>query len=230
VYLRWDRCHYFFVYPQDYTSTTIEFDSNGRFQRRPQSPAFEVIYVYDPVEGALELYARGKRELKEDLQKIFSRSILHENLPREDRNAPPYELNLLKRRSFAFPTDPADGIREVRIRELKLSVIGNYRHRIALEVSPNGPADEIYDFMDRFLNSEALPLTLVDVKSAVIQMRFNNNDGRGGDVKTISFRISCPDSCNLKDKPEHIIARKYLKKWDIERGEHSLADTVESGG
>jgi hypothetical protein len=230
VYLRWDRCHYFFLYPQDYTSTTIEFDSNGRFQRRPLSPAFEVIYVYDPLEGALDLYARGKKGLKEDLQKIFSRSILHEDLPKEDKNAPPYELNRLKRRSFAFPTDPVDGVREVRIRELKFSVIGNYRHRIALEVSPDGPVDEIYDFMDRILNSEVLPLTLVDVRSAVIQMRFNNTDGHGGDVKTISFRISYPDSCNLRDKPEHIVARKYLKKWEIERAEHPLADPVEIGG
>lgn len=230
VYLRGDRYHYFFVYPQDYTSTTIEFDDKGDFQRRPQSPAFEVIYVYDPVDGALDLYARGKKQIKEDLQQIFARSILHENLLEENRNSPPYELNGLKNRTFAFPTEPADGIREVKIKELKLSVLGNDRHRIALEVSPYGPVHEIYDFMDRVLNSEALPMTMVNVRSVVIQMRFNSGAGRGQDVKTINFRISCPDSCNLKDGPEHRTAKKYLKKWEIDRVEPSLADTVKSGG
>jgi len=33
----------------------------------------------------------------------------------------------------------------------------------------------------------------------------------------VTFRISHPDSCNLKDKPEHLVVKQYLKRWGIER-------------
>jgi hypothetical protein len=72
--------------------------------------------------------------------------------------------------------------------------------------------------MDQALNKEQLPLSMVNVTSAVIQMRFDkSSDAKGRNTKTISFRISYPDSCNLKDKPEHFVAKKYLKRWGLER-------------
>ncbi len=87
AYLRAGRYHYVFVYPKDYSDTFIGYDDNGRFERRPQNPAFEVIYVYDPEDGALELYVRGDKKLVSDLQELFGRAILHEELGEETRDA-----------------------------------------------------------------------------------------------------------------------------------------------
>ena len=216
-YFRGDRCHYFFVYPQDYTDTFVGYDDQGHFERRRQNPAFEVIYVYDPIDGALGLYAEGGKETKKDLQELFGRTILHEELGEEERNSHPYELNGLKKRGFAFPTDPSDRIKEVRIKELKLSVIGNPRNRITFEAAPNGPTDEIHDFMATSLHESRLPMAMVNVSSAVLQVRFDNTGGNGRETKTVTFRVSYPDSCNLKDKPEHLVVKKYLKLWEIER-------------
>ena len=71
--------------------------------------------------------------------------------------------------------------------------------------------------MQEALHEQRLPLSMVNVTSAVIQMRFANGNGRDRSGKTLSFRISFPDSCNLKDKPEHLVAKKYLKLWGLER-------------
>ncbi|MCD6416388.1 MAG: hypothetical protein J7M08_06800 [Planctomycetes bacterium] len=215
-YIRADRYHYFFAYPKDYTDTFIGYDEQGRFERRRQNPAFEVVFVYDPVDGTLDLYAKGDKNLKLDLQKLFARTILHEEIGEENRNSQPYELNRLKDRAFAFPTDPADRITGVRVRQLRLSIVGNERKRITFEVPPKGSPADIHDLISEALHEQRLPLSMVNVTSAVIQMRFSNGSGRRRE-KTVSFRISMPDSCNLKDKPEHLVAKKYLKRWGLER-------------
>ena len=215
-YLRGDRYHYFFAYPKDYTDTFIGYDDHGRFERRRQNPAFEVVFVYDPVDGTLDLYAQGDKTLKQDLQKLFGRAILHEEIGEETKNSVAYELNGLKDRNFAFPTDPADGVLGVRVRELRLSVVGNARKRITFSVPPNGAQADVHDLMAQALHQERLPLSMVNITSAVIQMRFNNTTGSGRAEKIVSFRVSYPDSCNLKDTPEHLAAKKYLKLWGIE--------------
>lgn len=216
-YLRGGRYHYFFVYPQDYTDTFIGYTDDGSFERRPQNPAFEVIYVYDPLDGTLDLYVQGDKNIKRDLQELFARTILHEDIGEENSKSTPYELNGLKRRDFAFPTDPADRITEVRVKELRLSIIGSPRQNITFKVDPKGPKEEIYDLIDRALYARQLPTSMLNVSSAVIQMRFGNTGGNGRDTRTVTFRVSFPDSCNLKDKPEHMVAKRYLKKWGIER-------------
>ncbi|MDD2706726.1 MAG: hypothetical protein PHV34_01850 [Verrucomicrobiae bacterium] len=215
-YLRGNRYHYFFAYPKDYTNTIVGYDNAGRFERKRQTPAFDVIFVYDPADGTLELYAEGDKRLKQDLQKIFARCILHEEISDENPRSIPYELNSLKNPSFAFPTDPADGVMEVRIRELRLALVGNERKRITFHVAPKGAPHDIHDLMTHSLHEHRLPLSMVNVVSAVIQMRFNRD---GGTIRpmTVSFRITSPDICNLKDKPEHLVAKKYLKLWGLER-------------
>jgi hypothetical protein len=214
-YLQSERYHYFFAYPKDYTDTFVGYDERGEFQRRPQNPAFEVIFIYDQKDGTLELYAQGDKYLKQDLQTIFARAILHGEIGPEDRNSVPYELEGLKNRDFVFPTDPVDAIDGVRVRELRLSMVGNARQRIIFEASPSGPQTEVYDLVEQSLHEQRLPMSMLNVTSVVIQMRFKKMSGKGNLTKTLSFRISLPDSCNLKDKPEHLVAKRYLKEWKL---------------
>lgn len=216
-YLRADRHHYFFAYPQDYADTFVGYDDKGAFERKRQNPAFEVIFVYDPVDGVLDLYAQGGKDIKQDLQELFARTILHEDLGQEDRASQPYDLNGLKKRGVAFPTDPADRILEVRVKALRLSVIGNGGRHVSFEVPPKGPTEEIHDFIEQALDGQHLPMAMVNVKSAAIQVRFDTSGGPGRQTRTVSFRVSHPDSCNLKDSPEELLVKRYLKRWKIER-------------
>ncbi|HUT56805.1 MAG TPA: hypothetical protein VNA25_02895 [Phycisphaerae bacterium] len=176
-----------------------------------------MVFIYDQADGTLDLYAQGDKRLKQDIQKLFARTILHEEIGEENRNSVPYELNRLKDSAFTFPTEPEDRITEVRVRQMRLSIIGNEGKRITFEVPPKGLRTEIHDLMQHALHEQRLPLSIVNVTSAVIQMRFENGSGRGRSEKTLSFRISFPDSCSLKDKPEHLVAKKYLKEWKLER-------------
>jgi hypothetical protein len=217
-YLRVERYHYFFAYPDDYANTYLGHDDGGQFVRRPQRPAFEIVFLYDPVDGTLELYAQGGKEVQHSLQTVFCRELLGEELPPEVPNSHPYELNRLRSRGFGFPTDPEDGVDDVRVRKLRLSVLGGYKRRIWLEADPDGGRDDVYEMMEQYLNEKNLPSSLVNVSVATISMRIAPlGDEKGG---TVTFDVSFPDGCNLKSEKRErlrVIAEKYLKKWEIDR-------------
>lgn len=68
VYRRVDPERYcYFAYPEDAANTDIGYDEDGQFQRRPRQSAFEVIFVYRPEDGTIELHARGDKRQKEAL-------------------------------------------------------------------------------------------------------------------------------------------------------------------
>ncbi len=217
-YLLGGRYHYFIAYPKDFTDTFTGYDKQGRFERKAYGPAFEVVFLFDPKDGTLDLYAQGGRKIKEDLQEIFSRVVLKEELGDETKESNPYQLNGLKSREFPFPTDPRDRICDVRVRQLRLLPLGGLKQRITFEATARGEKEEVYDLMERTLGMTDVPLSMYNVDSAVIQMVFDNTGNSGRATKTLSFRISCPDSCNLKDKQEDLIARRCLKDWGLERG------------
>jgi hypothetical protein len=212
VYLRGDRYHYFFVYLEDYASTFIGFDLQGQFVRHAQKPAFDLVFIYDPVDGTLGLFAPGDRERKQDLQTIFAEAILHENIGRENRASQPYDLTGLKYRSFPFETQASDGITEVRVKELRLSLKGNHRQRITIEGDLQRNKKDVYDLMDHALDDKRLPLAAVDVDHATIQVAFSPVNGKAR--RQVTFRISC-NACTLKEKPEHLLLVEYLKRWKI---------------
>jgi hypothetical protein len=216
-YLRGGRQHYYFVYLDDYTGIYIGHSADGRLIRRTQKQAFEIVFVYDREEGNLELHARGDKQLRTDLQQIFAMVILGEPLGPEQPAGLAYELNGLKDRGFRFPTDPEDGIEEVRIRKLRLSIIGNYSRRIILEADPKGPAEDIHDLMDECLARELPSAHVFHVTQATIEFRFAP---RGNErPRKLVVDVSFPNCSNLKSGRDELrlLAEKYLKRWGIDR-------------
>jgi hypothetical protein len=220
-YLRTERYHYFFAYPDDYANTYVGHDEQARLVRRPQTPAFEVVFIFDPQEGVIDIFAQGGKPVHESLQTIFCRTILGQELPPDTLHSHPYELNGLKSRDFGFPTDPEDGIEEVRVRKLRLSILGGSKRRITLEADPAAHKDDIYNMMSNYLNRQNLPESVVNVTQATLSFRWvYTGQGR---QQTLTFDLSFPDSSNLKSKREEQrqVAEKYLKLWGIDRGRDS---------
>lgn len=217
AYLRVNRYHYFFAYPDDYADTYLGHDEEGHFIRRPQKPAFELVFIFDPEDGTLDIFAQGGKEVHEELQTIFCRSLLGQELPPEMPNQHPYELNGLKSRGFSFATDPADGIEQVRVRKLRLSVLGGSKRRVTLEADPDAEPADVYEMMDNYLDRSNLPDTLINITQATLNFKFV--DTGNGRQKTLTFDVSFPNSSNLKSKREElrIVAEKYLKEWGIDR-------------
>jgi hypothetical protein len=205
---------YYFVYLSDYADTYINFDDAGHFQRTPERRAFEVVFAYDRGARALEMYAKGGKKVVEPLQRVFSRVILGEPLGEEEPGAQPYQLDELMDRNFSFATDPEDGIEEVSLRALRLSILGRRRGRITLEPDPEEGRDRIYEMLEEDLNRRRLPRAILQVTKATINFRLNGR-GRGN---SLTFNVTYPNGCTLKNKREEqrLLGEKYLKRWQID--------------
>jgi hypothetical protein len=207
--------HCYFAYPEDYPTTEMGYDDKGEFYHWPAKPAFEVIFVYQPQSGFLNVSAKGRGEEIEKLQEIFCQTILGlDRLP--DKKTRPFDLDLLKNKEIRFQTDPADCIDGVFVRMLRLDVPGTGNRRITFEASSPNDGKAIYKLIDRALAKQSLSLDDVVVAKAKLQFRFAGRDGKRG--KSLVFEISAPDRCTLRDDAMDQIAKKYVERWGLIRG------------
>jgi hypothetical protein len=221
VYKR-GEAHYFFAYPEDYGRTQIEYE-HGSLQRRPHRPVFEVIFVYSQANGTLDTFLRGRRQTVRDLQVIFARVILQRELGDPAKDERVYELNKLKRRDFSFVYDSDSGIQDVRVKLLRLSLLGERGSRITIEADPSRRREAIYDLLDQVVvgGSETgaavgprIPLALVNVTRAGIQALFAKEGKRGRPTRT--FFLSYPNACTLGQDGKDAVLRRMLVDSGIE--------------
>lgn len=223
VYRRVEPERYcFFAYPEDAASTDLGYDDAGRFQRRPRQSAFEVIFVYRPEDGTIELHARGDKRQKEALAEIFCIHALGlVGLPDEDGREP-FKLAVLKDPTFEFRCDSADRVQSVDVRLMRLDLPFD-RHkgssrRITLEAKSTQDAPRaLYGLIREAINS--LHVDIDDVQIGKAKLCFTFRPVGNERPKTLTFEIGYPDRCTLKDDHHDQIARKYLTEWGIARNE-----------
>ena len=207
--------HCFFAYPEDHADTDLGFDEKGRLQQRARRSAFEVIFVYRPDEGVLELHARGKKKEIMQLETAFCQIILGlDDLPSNGRV--PFDMRILKDPSFSFPTELADRVAAVDVRQLRFDVVGAAKERITFSVAPRGSEPEaLHQLINRAIHRSKLPPDELTVSQA--RMRFTFEPLNGERAKSLTFEVTHPNRCSLRDDPHDQIAKKYLKQWGIAR-------------
>jgi hypothetical protein len=223
---------YFFAYPEDYARTSLEWNK-GALERRSHKPAFEIIAVYSQDEGTLDMFFQGAIKTVRDLQVIFSRTILKTEIPPEEKDKRVYDLNGLKRREFAFIYDPDSGINDVVIKKLRLSALGGFMKRITLEADPSHNQEAVHDLLEEVVRVDGtaecpqcqkIPLPLVNITQAAIQVVFNHDGRRRPATRT--FQISYPNSCSLKQEGRDLIIRKMLIDSGLEPAEAVAQETI----
>ena len=210
--LRRGELDYFFAYPEDYSQHSIEW-VNGEFGRRPHNPAFEVIYVYSKQDGTLDLNFRGSVKAVEPLQAMFATAILGlPELPPDPDDTRIYDLNPLRERGFPFVYDPASGIQSVVVKKLRLSSKVVKGDRITLEADAAARAEAIYDLLDQVGPAARLRtyhVTLIEL-AALVAVKPNEKP------KSVTVRITHPNSCSLKYEDVDLRLRKMLVASGIE--------------
>jgi hypothetical protein len=213
---------YFFAYPEDYSQQSVEW-VEGQFDRRPHNPAFEVIYVYSQKEGSLDLNFRGSRKVIEPLQSMFATAILKlSELPPDPKEGRVYDLNPLGQKGFDFVYDIGTGIQKVAVKKLRLSSKVKKGDRITLEADVANNPDPIYELLDKI--GKSLPLHLYNVTQVEIEVLVVIDAGKP--PKSVTIRISHPNSCSLKYDELDLKLRDMLNASGIEPKE--LAEEIEA--
>jgi len=207
----------FHAYPESLPKTDLGYDDNGQFRRQSRRTAFELVFVYKPEEGLLEMVTPGSKDQKEALASAFCKIILGlQDVPAANQK-PPFDLAKLKDRNFEFKCRPEDGIARIGVRQMRLDLPGNGRRRltVAAPPTPKEPA-AVHDLLRDAVNSSNFPLADLHVGQVQITAQFKpKTRGKG---KTVTFDVTYPDRCNLKDTGHDQILKQCLMRSEIARG------------
>ena len=207
-----DRLQFFFAYPEGYSQTLLHY-RNGGLKRDNFNPAFEVIFVYDVINGTLDTYYEGNRKTVPCLQQIFVSTMFGMNELPIDR-APSFYLEGLKDRKFRFEIAHDSAIRTVTIRKMTISFVEeNKVQRVDLYTGSDDTPDAIYAMLDKFFPeypadkrpalSAAFPVRVdIQVKFAV--------DADTGRQPSLSFYLTQSDSTDLDYEGRHLEVRNML--------------------
>ena len=73
----------FFAYSEDHPASDLVFDNDGRLTSQITSRVFLLIFKHNDAEQTLDLYFDGPNEKKLELQKVFVRTVIGEELTGE---------------------------------------------------------------------------------------------------------------------------------------------------
>lgn len=221
-----DDVDYFCAFPDDFVQNVLVHDEHHELTATTFRRTLQIVFAYDRRDGSLETYAKLSKPVKEQLEVLFARAILHWELDEFDPEAA-YELDQLKDPWFDLTPDPADRL-QVRIRKLRLSSKTGGR-RLLVEVDEDDPEDDIHKAVEECLQLELVPLSEWRVTLASFCFEFLPLDGRKPGRQ--SFDVGYPRSCTLRNaRPERVeLIQKYLKRWKIDLAKSPEPDLVAVG-
>lgn len=208
--------HCFFAYPQNHATSDLAYTEHGKLDQHTRKTAFEVMFVYRPGDGMLEILAPGGRERVDDVAACFCAAIL--DLPEPPLRLTPrlYELSPLLSAELALTTDPADGIERVDLREVCLNLGRSHGWKRRLTFSADDKAQDhqsIHEMIQRTVLDDGIELHEVVVSSAKFRLLFTPVDNQR--PKRLTFNVAIPDRCSLRDNYRDQIARKCLRRWGL---------------
>lgn len=209
---RWGHRDCFFAFPEDHASRSVEWES-GEMRDRPHNPAFELVFVYSQEEGSLELNCRGVGKTDETLQTLFAQAILKlDALPPDPKDKSVYDLAPLMNRDFAFTYAPDSGIESVVVKRLRLSSRARLGDQLIVSADTKRNPTAVYTLAEEI--GKALPLKLYSVTQA--ELAATVRTGVDKKPKTVTIRITHPNSCSLKHDDVGSRLRSMLSASGIE--------------
>jgi len=200
--------YYLFAYPEDYARAEQDYQG-AVLRRRPHRPAFDLVFVYTPDHGTLDVYAPGGRKVIAVLQAIFTEVVLGERLPDTPQDDRVFDLEPLRRRDFRWLYEPSSGIAAVFLKRLRLSLITAEGERISVEGKKPG---DVHDLYDGLVGSDGKPGPFAErmlrVTQAEVHVDYAEIAGRKPGAK--DFRVTWPNMCNLGQDDRDAVLREML--------------------
>lgn len=214
-YTRIGGSEYFFAYLDDYPDDPVVFDEQGHLVRSKERRVFDNVFVFNPSDGSLEMYAKGGKKVYEPLQRRFCKAVLGLDVGPADPQRPAYTLDHLLRPDRAMRTDPADRIVSAVITRVRLAPLGRPSEYVELGLDRGRGINRIDQAIAEYLNTTRLHPGSVSVKQMAFMLRFSE----GAPCRQMTFSVSCPNSCDLKSRPDdqRAIGERCLRMWEVAR-------------
>jgi hypothetical protein len=203
------------IYREGLPDDFLAFDGGGALVRRARRPVYEAALTYEAATGVIEVVA-SERESREEMVRLMARDLLGIDFQNEKVPLRTYDLAILLR-PFAFPTDPADAIESVEVKQLRLMPIDDVGERVTLECLRKADRTIWSMAADHFGAGDPLSGGWVATQAKLTIKFLPKGAAKRG--RTLPLTITMPHGCNLKDQTEEeqLIGEKYLRRWGILR-------------
>jgi hypothetical protein len=207
------RDFYYFAFPEDYARAEQDY-VGASLTRQTHRPVFQVVFVYSPDRGALDVHAPGGKRVVTKLQDRFAAVILATGLPPSTGDERVYELDRLRDRRFEWRYPPSAGISDVWVKSVRLSLKGRDAARIVVEGRAKDQVFEVYERLTRIngvYSADALQVTRAEVRAEFVPQN-------GRTVRPKTFSITWPNTCNLGQDERSVALREMLIQSGIDPG------------
>ncbi|MDR2346837.1 MAG: hypothetical protein LBE18_12310 [Planctomycetaceae bacterium] len=198
-----------FVYPDDYERAVLRHDEQANLVPSMDKTVFEIFFDIDSAEGSLSLSAKLSKQLRDQLEDIFIRTVYEIDPPVVSK--PKYDLEKLKDSKFILATDPTDFV-TAEISFMNLFWIGlNSSSSFKSHRSGN-----IFVTINQLLKKEKRNLDDAAVQSVAIRFHFLPKPDRRAGVVCVEISSSNNIVIRCKDVKRVEVMYKYLKQWGLE--------------
>lgn len=207
---------YFFAYPRDHASEALEWVQDD-MTRRPHSPAFELIFVYEKARGSLDLSCRNAPRAVRPLQEIFATVVLGQDaLSANPKDGRTYNLAPLLDAGFQFIRSSDSGIGDVQLKKLRLSRRWQKGEHITLQAANTAALHELLGQVRQSVAMADFHVTQAEVWAQVWE------PGRLL-PRPVTFTVGWPNSCSLKHDGADAALRAMLQASRIEPQAQAVA-------
>jgi hypothetical protein len=210
---------YLFAYLDNWPDQVLAFQEDGELEPLSGRYAFTNVFAFDSSNGLLDLVARGGREVRSSLRKVFCQAVFN-RLPADVAPLKPaYSLDHLLTSGFVLPTAPEDRVASIRLTRIRIAsrvATRSVRYEeIGFSPRTNLAAAEA-ELRERIAERSLQP-DLVSVKSVGFSLKVR--PAGKSQQRTLSFNVNAPNTCDLKDQADDLraVGERCLKLWGISR-------------
>ncbi len=209
---------YFFAYLDDYPDNHVVFGDGGRMVKRADRYAFTNVFVINPDQGSLEMFAKGGSRVREPLQAAFCKAMYGLDIDPAGPQEPAYQMDHLLDPAYVLRTAPADRVAEAKIIRMRLFECDSPDQYFEVGVGPKCDGQAIHRKIAQHLAGLGMSAVRFRVKHMTFRLTFTSDGQRR--AQTLTFHVAWPNSCDLKSKREGLreVGERCLNLWEVSRG------------
>ena len=185
----------FFAFAEDHPDMDL-FWENGQLEPHVLTPPFKLIFKHNDRQKTLEIYIEDDRTIVPDLQQVFARTVIGDEIPRDapvDEQI--YRLDRILEPGFQFQHTPDLGIAEVRVTKMRYRIEGEPWRRLLAEADTLTSRNALEEFVTALTSK--LPKSRLVLDQVCINVLFHKRQ-RDRRARSRTFFITAPHSLRLK--------------------------------
>lgn len=199
--------YYYFAFLEDYARAEQDY-VGGRLVRQTHRRAFQVVYVFSPARGTVDVSAKGGQPVVSKLTDIAVEALLGTDAAKTLADERTYALDPLIARDFVWSYPATAGIASVWVKSLRLSRKAG-DGQLVLRGTKSGGTHALYSL----LTGTTVKPGRVDPDSVYVtqaEIRAEYAARNGHNVPPRDFRVTYPNSCSLGTDERDRLLREML--------------------